>query len=83
MFEFMEDLFYDWTTTSWIVWIVLSLGSIYVAWFVKIPSAIGLSTGFPPMVSIGVSVIIPVITWYMLNNKEWTADTFRDLGKKR
>lgn len=85
MFEsitgFFEDLFYDWTPTAVIVWIVLSAGSIYVSWFAKIPSAVGDSVGFPITVKYGVSILIPVITWYLITNKEWTAEKFRKRSK--
>lgn len=79
--EFFENLFYDWTPTAVIVWIVLSVGAIYVSWFVKIPSALSDSAGFPTTVKYGVSILIPVITWYLINNKEWTADKFRKRSK--
>ncbi len=76
MFDFIDDLFYDWTLTSWIVWVLISGGTIYAAWFVKIPSALSDNTGFPLGVKLIVPVVIPIVTWWMLNNKEATADMF-------
>ena len=81
MFEFLEDAFYDWTTTGFIVWIGISVVTIYVAWFVKIPSALSDNAGFPPIVKLGLTVGIPIITYFLIQNKEWTADTFRKRGK--
>jgi len=81
MFDFIDDLFYDWTITSWAVFLILSIGSIYVAWFINIPSALSENTGFPITVKLGITVVIPIVTWWMLNNKEWTAETFRKRSK--
>lgn len=80
MFEFIEDLFIDWTSTGFAVWIALSIGTIYAAWFVNIPSAIGDSVGFSPTLKMSMTVLVPIITYLMIQNKEWTASTFR--GKK-
>lgn len=81
MFDFVDDLFDEWTITSWIVWIVLSVGTIYVAWFVQIPSALSDRSGFPISVKFGVTIVIPIVTWWMLNNKEATADIFGKRSK--
>ncbi len=76
MFEFIEDIFYDWTTAGICVWAGLSLGIIYVAWFVDIPSLAGDSVGFPFIVKAGVTIFVPLITYFMIQNKEWTASKF-------
>jgi len=76
MFEFIEDLFYDWTTTGICVWLGLSFGIIYAAWFINIPSAVSDSVGFPFIVKMGVTIFIPIITYFMIQNKEWTASKF-------
>lgn len=79
----IRNLFYDWTTGGVITWLILSIGIIYVSWFVKIPSLIGNSTGMPFMVKAGLSIFIPVISWFLINNKEWTATKFGGAGRKR
>ena len=38
MVAFLDELFEGWTSVAFIVWIGMSLGIIYVAWFVPIPS---------------------------------------------
>lgn len=81
--SFIENLFYDWTPSAVILWLILSIGSIYAAWFLPIPSAMGTTVGFPTTVKFGVTLIIPAITWYMIANKEWTADKFRNVGRKK
>lgn len=81
--DFFENIFYEWTTSGIIVWAMISVGTIGVAWFAPIPSAAGDTVGFPLMVKFGVTVLIPAATWYMINNKEWTADKFGKVGKRR
>ena len=81
MFDFLDDAFYDWNAMSFVVWIGLSLGIIYVAWFVKIPSAMGSGAGFPFLTKAGVTIFIPIITYFLIRNKEWTAQTFRKRSK--
>ena len=82
MFEFLEDAFYDWTPVGIAVWLGISISSIYVAWFVAIPSAVGISQGFPTSVKYMMTIAIPAITWYLIQNKEWTANMARKVGKR-
>ena len=81
MLDFLDDLFYDWNIMSFVVWMGLSLGTIYVAWFVKIPSAMGDTTGIPFIVKAGLTIFIPIISFFMIKYKDWTAETFRKRKK--
>lgn len=76
MFEFVEDLFTDWTPTAIAVWALLSIGLTYIVWFVDLPALSGNTSGFPIEIKFAVPIIIPLVTWYFIQNKEWTADKF-------
>lgn len=79
--DILDSIFPDWTPTAIVIWALISFGIVYVVWFVEIPSLVGDEAGFPTIVKYGVTIFIPVITWYLIHNKEWTAEKFGKIGK--
>lgn len=76
-----DMMFEDWNAVAFMVWVGISLGTFWVSWFAPIPSFAGDSVGMPTSMKIAMPIILPIATWWMIANKERTADTFRGRRK--
>jgi len=76
-----DMMFEDWTIVAFALWAAISVGSVWVSFFAAIPSAAGDSVGFPVTVKYAIPIVIPIATWWMIANKETTADRFRKRSK--
>lgn len=76
-----DELFDGFQIGGVVLLAAITVGAIWVSWFVDIPSLTGDSKGFPLSIKLGVSILLPIFTYLLIKNKEWTQGMVDGMSK--